>query len=119
MKKKIKTQEYNLDIFKYQEMVVKIIDYMFCVEIEDLSLFKNIVKPAFIEKQEQFSNLEKFWSKNLMKKQAAIKQLEAKIGTKINSDAKYKSITDYVSELEAQIKRAKTEIKNIDTYLNS
>jgi len=112
----IESENDNLEIVKFQKIVVKIVKKLFCKILEkpdiDLEPFKEIVRPAFKEKQKEFRNLEKIWAKDLKEKKDLIK----KIGTNavVNDEIK-----NYVDDVEEEIKWAITNQKSIKEYIKS
>ena len=112
----IESENDNLEIVKFQKIVVKIVKKLFCKILEktdiDLEPFKEIVRPAFKEKQKEFRNLEKIWAKDLKEKKDLIK----KIGTNavVNDEIK-----NYVDDVEEEIKWAITNQKSIKEYVKS
>ena len=112
----IESENDNLEIVKFQKIVVKIVKKLFCKILEkpdiDLEPFKEIVRPAFKEKQKEFRNLEKIWAKDLKEK----KDLIEKMGTNAVVD---EEILEYVENLEKEINWAITNKKSIKKYIKS
>ena len=110
-------QKENLEIVKLQETLIKIIQKMIC-KIQknsniDLDPFKNIVKPAFIEKKMQFRNLFKIWSKDYDEKRDLLIQLNEAL----NKDSKEKK--DLVTqESFEEVLETKEYMKKIQTQID-
>ena len=95
---------------------MEIVKKLFCKILKkpdiDLEPFKEIVRPAFKEKQKEFRTLEKIWAKDLKEK----KDLINKIGTPAVVDDEIKN---YVENLEKEINWAITNQKSIKEYVKS
>ena len=110
----IESENNNLEIVKFQKIVVKIVKKLFCKILEnpdiDLEPFKEIVRPAFKEKQKEFRNLEKIWTKDLKEKKDLIKKIDSKVD---------KDIMDYVEAVQKEIDWAIKNQGTIKEYIKS
>ena len=110
-------QNENLEIVKFQKILIGIIKKMICKiqtnpEI-DLDPFKTIVKPAFIEKKMQFRNLVKIWLKDFHEKRDLLIQLNEVL----NKDSKEKK--DLVTqESFTEVLETKEYMKKIQTQID-
>ena len=109
-------QEENLEIVKFQKTLIGIIQKMIC-KIQknsniDLDPFKNIVKPAFIEKKMQFRNLVKIWSKDFNEKRDLLIQLNEALNkdSKEKKDLVTQESFEEVLETKEYMKKIKTQI---------
>lgn len=111
----IESENNNLEIVKFQKIVVKIVKKLFCKILEkpdiDLEPFKEIVRPAFKEKQKEFRNLEKIWTKDLKEKKDLIKKIDP---SKVDKD-----IIDYVEDVQKEIDWAIKNQGTIKEYIKS
>jgi hypothetical protein len=128
-------QEENLEIVKFQKILIGIIQKMICKiqtnpEI-DLDPFKTIVKHAFIEKKMQFRNLEKIWLKDFHEKRDLLIQLNEVL----NKDSKEKKdlvtqesfeevletkeVLEYIKKIKTQIDIAVKNQKEIKEYIKT
>ena len=109
-------QEENLEIVELQKTLIGIIQKMIC-KIQknsniDLDPFKNIVKPAFIEKKMQFRNLVKIWSKDFNEKRDLLIQLNEALNkdSKEKKDLVTQESFEEVLETKEYMKKIKTQI---------
>ena len=114
-------QEENLEIVKYQKILIVIIKKMIC-KIQknsdiDLEPFKNIVKPAFIEKKMQFRNFVKIWSKDFHEKQDLLNEVLNK-GSKDYFEEVLET-REYMKKIKMQIDIAVKNQKEIKEYIKT
>ena len=76
----------------------------------DTQRFKDIVKPAFIDKKEQLRDLVKIWSTDVSEKERLIKKLRGDVDDEI---------TKYVTDLKEQIQIAVDTQKRLKAYIKS
>ena len=108
------TDAENLDIVKFQKIIVKIVKKMFCNILKkndiDLEPFKKIVIPAFKEKQKEFETLEKILEKDINEKRDLIKE----IGKPADAET-----LEYMNFVEAQMKWTSMNKNEIDEYIKT
>jgi hypothetical protein len=115
----IETETENIDIVKFQKIIVKIVKKLFCEILDkdtviDSEPFKKIVIPAFKEKQKEFENLEKILKKDLNEKEDLIKKIK-KNGKSVDD----KDILDYVNYVDATMKWTIINKNEINEYIKS
>ena len=113
-------QEENLEIVKFQKILIGIIKKMIC-KIQrkpdiDLEPVKNIIKPAFIEKKMQFRNLVKIWSKDFNEKQDLLNEVLKK---KELQESDVIETREYMKKIKMQIDIAVKNQKEIKEYIKT
>ena len=98
----------------FQQTIANTTKQLFC-KIQkkpkiDTQLFKDIVKPAFINKMEQLRDLVKIWSTDVFEKERLIKKLKGDVD---------EEITKYVTDLKEQIQIAVDTQKGLKEYIKS
>ena len=109
-----KFENENLEIFKFQKEIIEIIEQMFCkIQTKsdmDSQPFKDIVKPAFIKKKEQFRDLNKIWSKDVKEMEQMMQKLDP---------IEITDVKDYMDKLKAQLQIATNNQSAIKEYVKS
>ena len=114
-------QEENLEIVELQKTLIGIIQKMIC-KIQknsniDLDPFKNIVKPAFIEKKMQFRNLVKIWSKDFNEKRDLLNEVLNK--GLVTQELVVLETKEYMKKIKTQIDIAVKNQKEIKEYIKT
>jgi hypothetical protein len=115
-------QEENLEIVKYQKTIAKMVKQVFC-KIRKNSIdsqpFKDIVKPAFIKKQQQFNAIHLFWKNDISEKEKLIKQLKDAEKKKNIENGEDAEIDQYITDLKMEIQKAVDNQNKIKEYIKS